>query len=460
MSEPSSSPIYGGQWIHLRHYGVQPNFNGIGEVLLVDEPLDASICSEAANWVVASHESLRTRFFIDGNGQWRQTFLQNAASDPFEYLDLSTCPDPLLQNAIANTAEHILSNFDIYRADLIRFVLIDLGSQRPNRVLFLAHHLVCDGHSTKVVWRDFVKAYRSLESGQRPELARKSTVRDYVERLQARVADEKFHTRLRPWLNSLRSEPSILPFKRPNTQGCQVSAECKTLGVFIDTSDLRNLRRQLLRHHRVWLQDGILAALLMALARQYGQGYLPIWYILSGQTLEELCLDQQDLVGFLTFSTSLDFDVDPERSFKDVLADVSAAREERLDKATDFGAAAFLDCGVDKASTLRPTWEMPILFNYWGDIDAWDIPLPVCSAPEQVQRFKHPDNIYYYDLVFQSDIRDGRLAISADFIKSLQMDGRVHKLVDEAQIQIILEDMKATLLTLATDDFTRPQEAC
>lgn len=140
----------------------EPVFNEVRAVGL-DGPLDADALGAALRDVVLRHSALRT------------VLVPQVGGDLAQWGEAATCVHLERVSAEGGDRERALEilagaarrPFDLTRGPLLRAVLVVLGPERHG-LLVAIHHLVCDGTSMAIVWRDLAFAYRARRTGEAP----------------------------------------------------------------------------------------------------------------------------------------------------------------------------------------------------------------------------------------------------------------------------------------------------
>jgi amino acid adenylation domain-containing protein len=133
----------------------------ISHAVRLDGAVSADAVERALAFVVDRHEALRTSFAIV-DGRLRQRVTPSCAP-PFRVEDLS---DRSLADALRAEAAR---PFDLSRAPLVRGVLFRLAAD-CHVLAITIHHIVCDGWSVRVLYRDLGVAYSAFASGRTPHL--------------------------------------------------------------------------------------------------------------------------------------------------------------------------------------------------------------------------------------------------------------------------------------------------
>ncbi|HKH43059.1 MAG TPA: amino acid adenylation domain-containing protein, partial [Thermoanaerobaculia bacterium] len=148
------------------------------------EPLDPATLERALAAVVAHHDALRLRFRREESG-WRQ---ENAAAKPvtpFHRIDLAGLPEPRRREIREEAAAALQTGFDLAAGPLTRLALFETGDA-PGELLWVAHHLVVDAVSWRVLLEDLEAACRG--AGLPPKT---TAYRDYALRLAGQATPEE-----------------------------------------------------------------------------------------------------------------------------------------------------------------------------------------------------------------------------------------------------------------------------
>jgi amino acid adenylation domain-containing protein len=139
-------------------------FNESG-VLRLRGALDGAALTRGVRGLVARHEALRTTFSTDG-----LTLCVAAEGDAeVPVVDLAHLPEEAREALFAELlAAEVEDPFDLEKGPLFRFKLARLADEE-HRLVFTAHHIVCDGWSTAVLMKDLGLLYTAGGGGGLPE---------------------------------------------------------------------------------------------------------------------------------------------------------------------------------------------------------------------------------------------------------------------------------------------------
>jgi amino acid adenylation domain-containing protein len=185
-------------------------------------PLDVDALRRAFDVLVERHEALRTRFAAGEAHGAPVQIIDPPSPIAMNVVDLAALPaDEREREAERVVSARARTAFDMAREPLFRVTLVRLGGQ--DHVLVLeTHHIVMDGWSLGVLFRELGEAYVATKAGQLPALAPLSVqYADFAAWQRGRMAGERLDALLAFWRTQLEGalDPLDLPtdFPRPAT---------------------------------------------------------------------------------------------------------------------------------------------------------------------------------------------------------------------------------------------------
>ncbi|MBL1100668.1 non-ribosomal peptide synthase/polyketide synthase [Streptomyces coffeae] len=361
------------RWFFATHTVHPHHFNQSALLELHQEP-DETALEKALAALLVHHDGLRMRFTRDGE-EWRQ---ENPGPDPEATVltrhDLSGLAPAEADTAMEETADATHASFALDRGPLLKAVLFRRGHTRRPFLFLTAHHLVIDGVSWRIVLDDLDTAYQQSLRGEPVDLGPKTTsFRDWATGLAAHVAGGGLDHEADHWATALEARP--LPADHTvDTPG----AETDTVPVEVDETDTEALLRSAPTAYRTRINDVLLAALALALARWTGRGRVSVE--LEGHGREDVVegADLSRTVGWFTTMYPVSFEV-PGRPESDDLAATdwralvkSVRRQLRTVPGNGFGFGALRSFGAPEVrERLTGGGAGPqIVFNYLGQWDA------------------------------------------------------------------------------------------
>ncbi len=315
--------------------------------------------------VVTHHDALRSRF-EQTNGKWHATLDAAQEFDVVSQLDLRQTDHAELTAAVHAHADILNTQFDLSAAPLLRLCLIRTATTLPDRVLIIAHHLIVDAESWRIVIEDLCLALDQLARGDALALpAKTDSMITWAARLDAWAQEEALLGVAQQWTERLAKMPPPL-----------VSAALSPEQVVENTVRYRDIALTDADTHalldaatttRASMQETLLAAVAGALARHTQRDAVCIE--LEGHGREAL-FDDVDIsrtVGWMT--TAYPLVVQDPGLGTDISATLRAAKSALRDvphNGLSYSLLMHADLDNPSLQTLRGIPRAQVLLNYLG----------------------------------------------------------------------------------------------
>jgi non-ribosomal peptide synthase protein (TIGR01720 family) len=339
-------------------------------LLELDGTPDPAALETALAALLTHHDALRMRFTRDADG-WHQ-FNPPPAEDRDVLVrhDLTGRPPDAAHAAMERAADELHAGFDLEHGPLLRAGLFTGGPGRPAFLLLVAHHLVVDAVSWRILRDDLEAAYRQAVRGEPVVLGERTTsYRDWAAGLAAHVAGGGLDHELPYWEEAVAAEPVPGP-------ALPDAGESRALTVELGEEDTEALLRSAPTAYRTRVNDVLLAALALALARWTGGERVRL--DLEGHGREDL-LDGVDLsrtVGWFTTVHPVALRVDapddlgPARDWRALVKSVRRQLRAVPGNGIGFGALRTYGPPEVRARLGGAASHGQVVFNYLGQWDA------------------------------------------------------------------------------------------
>jgi amino acid adenylation domain-containing protein len=281
--------------------------------------LDERALERALGEIVRRHESLRTTFAeVDGSPvQVVAPFVGFAV--PVE--DLSGLGEADREAAVGRRAgEEALQPFDLAAGPLFRAALLRLGDE--DRVLLLTmHHIVSDGWSMGVFFRELSALYTAYREGGEsplPELAVQYA--DYAVWQREQLEGEVLDRQLSYWRERLAGAPELLELPTDRPRPAVQTYRGASVPVGLSLKLLERLQA-LGRSEGATLYMTLLGAFQVLLGKYAGSEDVVVGSPIAGRTRKEI----EELIGFFVNTLVLRTDLSGDPSFREVLGRVREA---------------------------------------------------------------------------------------------------------------------------------------
>ncbi|MCW2942348.1 MAG: amino acid adenylation domain protein, partial [Actinomycetia bacterium] len=390
-------------WLRDRVEDADPaSIDGFHQSVLLRVPGDLGVdhLTNALRAVLDHHDVLRLR--LDRRGDTWQPVVQPAGTVEATVLraDTAGLDEAKVADVLAEQAACARDLLDPAAGNMVQVVWLDAGSGAEGRLLILAHHLVIDGVSWRVVLPDLVTAWASLVTGQPIALDTvNSSFRRWAQHLVAEASDPKRVKELGTWAEILDG-PNPKLAKRNLDPRVDIAARARTVSAVLPA----NVTEPLLTtapaafHGRV--NDVLLTGLTLAVAqwrRHRGGRGTGVLLDLEGHGREDIAkgVELSRTTGWFTsiYPVRLDagiVDWAEVRGGGQAVGTAIKKVKEQLrqfpDNGIGFGLLRYLN-----PATARELADLPkpqISFNYLGRVQSgegdWSI------APEQLPSGEDP----------------------------------------------------------------------
>jgi amino acid adenylation domain-containing protein len=294
----------------------------IPAVLDLSGALDVPALERALGEVVRRHEALRTVFAL-ADGAPVQVVAPPAAF-ALRVTDLGALSaDERAAETERRTAAEARRPFDLAAGPLFRAELLRLGADE-HRLLLTLHHIVSDGWSHAVLFRELRALYEAFVRGEPSPLAEPGVqYGDFAAWQRAHLSGERMDASMDWWRERLAGVPASLrlPTDHPRPPVPSQRGAGHAFQVPVETAAAL---RALARREGATLYMVLLAAFQVLLGRYTRQDDVVVGTPIAGRVRPEL----EGLIGFFINTLALRTDLSGDPSFRDLLARV---RETTLD---------------------------------------------------------------------------------------------------------------------------------
>ncbi|MFG3610828.1 amino acid adenylation domain-containing protein, partial [Streptomyces sp. NPDC047928] len=355
------------EWFFRTHPRAPHHFT-MSMAAALDPGADLDALAGAVAAVVDHHEALRTRFARHEDG-WTQDVVEQAG-EVLHRTDLSRLPAKAARAEADRVVAATQSGLDLTEGPLVRFLVLDFGPG-SRELVAVAHHLVVDAVSWRVLLEDLGVAYGQLVAGEPVDLGPKTTTfRTWAARLRSHVEAGGFDGEREYWNRIGAGAAVALP-------GVDASVEPGPLRV-VSAELSVDVTRSLLQRVPAVYRTRVNEVLLGVLGRVLGEwtGAERVVVDVEGHGREEVLPGGVDLSRTVGWFTSV-FPVELEAGPGNAWADVVRSAKERLrtvpNRGIGHGALRWL---ADAASTVTDPVQPQVSFNYLGQFDS------ATSAPD------------------------------------------------------------------------------
>ncbi len=391
------------RWFFDTAPAVPAHFNQ-AVMLSLPADIDRTQLADLLSRVVERHDAFRLRFHRHEGG-WRQVYDAAAQAPALSQHDLRDVDEGELPAWIETLADRLHASLDLAHGPLLQAALIDCGRGRGLKLFMVAHHLVIDGVSWRVLLGDLQQGWLQLRRGRTPAFGPKPHAfgqwADALHVWSPPDASRRFwQTLLRDAQSAdLRSLPldgaGGVPFWRDAREHCATLSQ----------EDSATLLQHLPRHWQCALPDALLAAVTEAWCDATGAGALWLEVESHGRDASALPgLHLEQTVGWFTALHPLLLPRPAAGEPGDAVRAVAARRAALPEGGLSWGVLTRLE---------RSLHDLPaagLVVNYLGRLDAEAV-LDGFAREQAPGRDRHPDNARAHALELNAWMDKGCLTL-------------------------------------------------
>lgn len=290
------------------------NMNG---TFILEGALNGRLLEHSIHQLIERHESLRTVFRENEQGEVRQHILQPGHTGfSMTSEDISWEKDPEIR-ATEIIHEEYDRPFDLSMAPLVRAGLYQLNAEKW-LFTYTLHHIISDGWSMEVLINELLQVYNNLAGGEEYALAPlRIQYKDYAAWQQQQVNEEKLSEHKKYWLQIFRNGWPVLELPTDNNRPSIKTYRGGEVHRTIPDALLQNLK-VICVQNQATLFMGLTAATYTLLSRYAGQEDMVIGSAIAGRDHSDL----EDQIGFYVRTIPLRFQCPGKENFHQLLAHV------------------------------------------------------------------------------------------------------------------------------------------
>ena len=374
LGEVPLSPIQ--QWFFISD-NINKNHYNQSVLLELSVKIDLSTLNHAFAYLVSHHDALRFRYVEDNNKHWSQNcspidalqFVDNAICDYLNIRNLYQALEEAETEAkfIAKTTEEasrLQRSLNISEGPVFKALLFDYGPGKLQRLLIVAHHLVIDSVSWRILLDDLERIYSDLIKGNKKStiLTKTHSYEQWVLALKTYADSEELKAQILYWQKiEQASMPLPLDFHLGSFVG--KTAHCKS--VSLSAENTVKLLQQVPRAYRSQINDILLTALVLAIGDWTGKYVVSL--NLEGHGRQDIIpgIDLSRTVGWFTSSFPVLLEITDAKDLGNAIKTIKETVRSIPDKGVGFGVLRYLTTALPPRSSSKPALN----FNYLGQ---WD----------------------------------------------------------------------------------------
>ncbi len=395
--------------------------------------LDVGTLERSLKEITRRHEALRTTFTVVDGEQVQVIAPTMDVELPVK--DLSGLPQTERQaQAMQLAKEDARRPFDLERGPLFRAKLLRLG-EGEHLLLLAMHHIVSDGWSMGVFWRELGALYEAFSRGEPSPLAELPTqYADYALWQRQWLTGEVLEKQLGYWKEQLAELPALeLPTDHPRPAVLTHRGARQDLML---PESLTEGLKDLARRESVTLFMVLLGAFQVLLSRYSGQEDVAVGTPIAGRNRAKT----EELIGFFVNTLVMRTDLSGDPSFREML---SRVREVAL------GAYDHQDLPFERlVEELRPERDLSRTPLFQVFFNMQKAPVARIELPRlTMESLPSPDVAAKFDLTLYVRERDGEVRLGLVYNADLFDQTRMAKMLEQLGCLLaqIVENPQSTI---------------
>jgi amino acid adenylation domain-containing protein/non-ribosomal peptide synthase protein (TIGR01720 family) len=415
------------QWL-LDQSLVNPNHWNAAIMLEVPKGLEPMALERALRALVVHHDALRLRFTRDGKA-WKQ---RNAGLDAdglrFTTVEIERFGTPQADAQIESDGGRLQKSLDLAKGPLFAATLFREKSEGRARLLMVAHHLVLDGLSWRIIIEDLIAAYDQAHRGLPVTLQPKTaSFRAWGEAL-SRHARTLAGSNEAEWWSMNDNGPEI-PLDTPGAANIESSA--RVITVALDPERTTALLHEAPAAYGTLINDVLLAALALAARDWTGESALRLDLMGHGRETVGEDIDVSRTVGWFTSLFPVALDVGRAQSPDAALPLVRDQLRRIPGRGLGYGLLRYLATDTEAGKSLHGTPGPRLSFNYLGQFDqalapGWSLRV----ARTRCGPTRDPASPRAYALEVDAMVVDGRLTVDWTFGSGLFREDSIRSVAE------------------------------
>jgi amino acid adenylation domain-containing protein/non-ribosomal peptide synthase protein (TIGR01720 family) len=203
-------------------------------LLELREPVEPRLLRDAVEHLLAHHDGLRQRFLLAG-ARTRVRIAPRGDVTPFEVFDLSDLDEAELGRRMPEVIAGLQGSLNLAVGPVLRVGLVKVGGGRPDRLVVIAHRLVADAESMRIILEDLETAVVQLSAGEMLRFLPKTTSwQSWVRRLVAHAGKPSVQAQRAYWTELATAPAGGLPSDLSADPAANTAATARTVTASLD----------------------------------------------------------------------------------------------------------------------------------------------------------------------------------------------------------------------------------
>ncbi|WP_158447897.1 non-ribosomal peptide synthetase [Aquimarina longa] len=354
------SPIQ--QWYFEEGYATDSHFNQ-SIFVAVSKTIEQEYLEQATIALIAYHDALRFSYHQEED-IWIQKYKNHTGE--LEIVDLQNV-DGDISDLITETCTSYQEGLELSTGEIFKVVLIKTpDTEEMNRLFIVAHHLVVDGVSWRIILDDFNTILETLEKEEKINLGVKgSSFREWVTEFRTYATHTSVLKQL-PYWKSISDD--YIPLPMDNEDKDSKFKDLIEYSIRLDKEYTSLLLKEVYHAYGTEIDDILLCCLALTLTEWTHSDKLVIGMESHGREHISKTIDNSRTVGWFTNLYPVSLSVTSKISLGELIKSIKEQLRRIPDKGIGYSALRYMHPSQDIREQLSNTsWD--VVFNYLGQLD-------------------------------------------------------------------------------------------
>lgn len=312
------------------------------------------------------HDSLRLKYYKE-NAEWFQSYTEwQETTSILKEIDLNDISDENVNLVIRDIIDETQKSLNIGDAKVFQAVLININNKQSQKLLLVAHHLIMDGISWRILFEDLETLYQqSIKNNELTLPPKSSSYKEWVSTLENIARQSDFLCGDDYWqATSLDIKNLPMDFnKGNNTYG-----STKSISVRLTINQTQQLIHKSHFAYKTQINDLLILALILTIGDWAGNYNL--YLQLEGHGREDIGngIDISRTIGWFTSLFPIMVSIKNPEILSNSICEIKEQLRKIPQKGFGYGILRYLR-NSDLQTKLAATKLPEICFNYLGQLD-------------------------------------------------------------------------------------------
>uniref|UniRef100_UPI000AFD9FD3 condensation domain-containing protein n=1 Tax=Aquimarina longa TaxID=1080221 RepID=UPI000AFD9FD3 len=396
-------------------------------LLSIPKSLSESDLDQGLTTLVTHHDALRFKY-EQKEGEWKQEYCN--VNNVFEIVDITNISNDL-SGSITEICNLYQQNLSIRIGKVFQGVLIKTpNTDSYNRLFIVAHHLVIDGVSWRILINDIEQIIEHIQKEEKVNLGAKGcSYRQWFNELEKYAHTNTVLSQQSYW-SAIAKDYQSLPVDKI-TDGNHLYKDITNYTITLDEESTSLLTGDIHHSYTTEIDDILLASLALTIQQWSGNSKVIIGQ--EGHGREDIfdTVDIGNTIGWFTNLYPVLLPVEQPDSPRELIKTIKEQLRSIPDKGIGYGALRYLNSLEEVRQSLAEVqWD--VVFNYLGQLDNAVNTSSIFKGAKESSGVEIGDNIRFdCKIEINCSISMGQLRLNWSYLSTQYYADTVEKLANE-----------------------------